>query len=195
MNAEQTKRTFIAVRFSEEVESGLARLEERLKRALRGQPTIKWVDPRNVHLTLQFLGDVDTGLFPKLAGGLKGAFEDVQPFNVVVSGLGAFPSLTRPRVLWTAFKSGGDLLKTLHACVLRVTEPIGFVPEGRSFSPHVTLGRLRESGGSAEVSKMVAEMASVEVGRCQIDRVHLVTSDLKPAGPVYTTIDSFELGR
>jgi 2'-5' RNA ligase len=191
----ERKRTFIAVRFSAEVERGLVGVVEQLERRLRNKLKVKWVGNHQLHLTLQFLGDVDIGLFPKLAGGLKGAFRDMSPFEVVVTGVGAFPTQVKPRVIWAGFKTGADNLKTLQSLVLGVTEPLGFPREERPFSPHVTLGRVKEGGRPAPITDELASMLQAEVGRCQIDMVVLMTSDLRPEGPVYSTIDSFPLGQ
>jgi len=191
----EKKRTFIAVDFSEEVKGAIADLVEALQKSLGAGALIKWVETGNIHLTLQFLGDVDAGLFPKLCGGLAGAFTDVEPFAVSIAGLGAFPSLVRPRVLWAGFQAGADSLKALATCAQRVTAPLGFAPEEKVFSPHVTLGRVRELPRSFPLGEKIQPLLHSSAGSCRITQVHLMASELKPKGPVYTTLDSFSLGR
>lgn len=187
-------RCFIAVRFSEEVIDALERLVERLRTRNADRARVKWVRPANIHLTLQFLGDVDNGLVPKLAGGLSGAFGDVEPFEVHLQGVGAFPSAGRPRVVWMGMAQGADQLKTLAACVHRVTGPLGFAPGDRPFRAHVTLGRMKDPRKAVQLAGLLTEVSGAEGGRCQIDMVHLVKSELRPSGPIYTTLDSFPLG-
>jgi len=189
------RRTFIAVRFSPEVVSELSTLEETLKRTIGDRARIKWVQPHNIHLTLQFLGDVDFTLFPKLSGGLSGAYGDVEPFQVTLAGAGSFPSPRKPRVVWAGIQNGAGELKKLLACTLQVTEPLGFERENRPFRAHVTLGRVKNPKNNSDISKQLDRMADHPLGQCQIDSVHLVTSELKPSGPIYTTLDSFPLGR
>lgn len=191
----ERKRLFIAVRFSDEVIASLDRLEGRLRDAVGSLAKVKWVQPHNIHLTMQFLGDVDTALIPKLSGGLSGAYLDVQPFEVTLAGVGCFPNPRKPRVVWAGIQHGTGELKTIHACTLRVTEPLGFERENRPFRVHVTLGRIRDPRRSRDISGALEKVGSVEVGKCQIDAVHLVASELRPSGPIYTTLDSFSLGR
>ncbi len=189
-------RMFIAVRFSPEVTDALARLRERLIGRLDQYANIKWVEPENIHLTLQFLGDVEQGLVPKLAGSLGGAYADLEPFEVELSGVGCFPRPSRPRVVWAGLRRGADGLKGLQAATFRVTGELGFEPEDRPFSAHVTMGRVRSRGRRRpDLGKPLAALAEVEVGKCQIAEVHLVKSVLEPRGPVYTTLDSFPVGK
>jgi RNA 2',3'-cyclic 3'-phosphodiesterase len=187
-------RCFIAVCFSDELKLNLSQLQEKLKQKLQNPTSVKWADPGNIHLTLQFLGEIDSGLVPKITDGLHGAFGDIHPFTATLAGVGAFPSIHRPRVLWTAIRTGADGMKSLQSCVLRVTEPLGFPREDRPFSPHVTLGRLKDGRGF-DFSAPEREFREVSVGTCQIDRVTLQKSELRPAGPIYSIVDSFPLGR
>jgi 2'-5' RNA ligase len=188
-------RVFVAVKFSEQVVDALARLIERL----RGKPgldsQLKWVAAHNLHMTLQFLGDLNAGLVPKLAGSLGGGYADLKPFEVELGGVGAFPASNRARVLWAGIQRGADGLKALHTATCAVTEGFGFVPEDRPFSAHVTLGRTRARGRKLpDLSQGLDGLAGVELGKCQIGEVHLVKSDLRSSGPVYTTLDSFPVG-
>ncbi len=187
-------RAFVAVHLGQELERALLETARRLDRVLGRRLRVKWVRAGQVHVTLQFLGDVDTGLLPKLTGGLRGAFRDLPPFPVRWGGLGAFPSTVRPRVIWAGSKEGADLLRTLHGLTLAVTEPLGFAREERPFSPHVTLGRVKEGGRVPDITAELRAESGGDLGECQIDRVYLVRSELRPDGPVYTTVDSFPLG-
>lgn len=191
----EKKRVFIAVHFSDEVIENISRILSHVRQAIGEQTKIKWVPPDNIHLTLQFLGDVDVGLLPKLSGGLRGAFGDVQPFEISASEVGAFPSPARPRVIWVGIRSGADSLKVLQACVERVTDPLGFPPEKRDFSPHITVGRVKDFPRVADLSAALTQFNTVQAGKCRIETVHLMSSTLKPTGPVYSVLDSFPIGR
>lgn len=188
------KRSFLAVHFSSEVSERIVELQADLK---NGSPekAVKWVEPHNLHLSLQFLGDVDVGLFPKLSGGLRGAFADVQPFPIVLGGVGAFPSAERPRVVWVGFRTGANDLHTLQACVERVTEPLGFSPEKREFRAHVTLGRVKDEHAARGLKPALDLFEKAEAGQCQIGVVELMTSELRSNGPRYSVLDTFPIGR
>jgi 2'-5' RNA ligase len=190
-----TKRTFIAVRFSDQIVSALDDIQARLKAALGSRAKVKWVEPKNIHLTLQFLGDVGVEVLDEMAGLLSLAFSDHPPFEVRLRGLGVFPSPRKPRVVWVGIQAGVSELRGVSEAVHQVTGEFGFRRESRPFRPHVTLGRIRDPRKIVDVSRGLEEAGEVEAGSCQIDVVHLVASELRPTGPIYTTLDSFPLGR
>jgi len=191
----EKKRMFIAVNFPENLQETVEGFALNLQRKLDPDArSFKWVEPRNIHLTLQFLGDVDMGLLPKLAGGLPGAFSDIPSFHVQVAGCGAFPSLLRPRIIWAGMRHGADGFRALHSATLRVTEDFGFVPETRPFKAHMTLARLRRSKQTPDIREEIENTSHEVVGECQIERVVLMASELKPNGPIYSILDSFDLG-
>jgi 2'-5' RNA ligase len=190
-----TKRTFIAVKFSTEVISALDDIQSRLKSAVGSRAKVKWVKPGNIHLTLQFLGEVGVDVLDEMAGLLKEAFRDNPPFEVRLSGLGAFPSPKKPRVVWVGIQAGVGELRAVSDAVFEVTGAFGFAREKRPFKPHVTLGRVRDPRKSSGISEGLEKTGEADAGSCQIDVVHLVASELTPAGPIYTTLDSFPLGR
>jgi 2''-5'' RNA ligase len=191
----ERERAFIAVHFSDEVIANLTAILSQVRRMIGAQSVVRWVEPRNVHLTLQFLGDVDLSVIPMLTSELRGAFSDIQPFDVSLTGIGAFPAPTRPRVIWIGIDSGVDSLKTLQACVEVVTTPLGFIPDRRAFNPHVTLGRVKEDRRPVDLTKTLAPLHEAQAGKSRIDAVFLMKSDLKPTGPVYSILDRFPLGR
>ncbi len=189
-------RLFIAVRFSRDVTQNLAALMDRLRGPLDRRADIKWVEAHNIHLTLQFLGDVDEGLLPKLTGSLSGAYSNLDKFHVSLADVGAFPKPNRARVIWTGIVHGADGLRALHSATMEVTKEFGFEPDDRPFKAHVTLGRIRtRSNRFPDLSKPLKGFFGAKVGKCQIQQVHLVKSELRPNGPLYTTLDSFPIGR
>jgi RNA 2',3'-cyclic 3'-phosphodiesterase len=188
-------RSFVAVHLSDEVLHSLAELQDELRRPVDKLAQVKWVAPGSMHLTLQFLGDVDEGMLPKLVDSLRGGFGGTPAFEVELAGAGAFPSPSRPRVLWAGFRRGSDGLKALASATCGVTGPLGFPPEDRPFKAHITLGRVKDGSRSGDLSPALAGLAERALGRCQIERVYLMKSELRPSGPVYTVLDSFPLGR
>ncbi|HUU03632.1 MAG TPA: RNA 2',3'-cyclic phosphodiesterase [Myxococcota bacterium] len=191
----ESKRTFIAVNFAASVLDALADLQGLLRKSLGDRTGIKWVSPANIHLTLQFLGQVDTELLPLLIEELSGAFSKNDPFEVGLRGAGCFPSPSRPRVIWAGITDGAQDLEALYAATLRMTEPMGFEREKRPFKPHLTLGRVKDPGKLGNISGAITRFELHQVGSCQIDCVDLMASELRPRGPVYTTLDSFPLGK
>jgi 2'-5' RNA ligase len=135
-------RTFIAIRFSPQVDRALWQVVEQLRRAdkLRG---VKWVEPGNIHLTLQFLGEVEEKLLDQIASGLRKELADFPAFEASLSGLGAFPDRSRPRVIWAGVAQGARELEQLSARVQEANRALGFTPEDRPFRAHVTLGRVK----------------------------------------------------
>lgn len=153
---------------------------------------IAWVAAENLHVTLKFLGQVEEAAVPGIVEALTAAVADLDRFDVTVRGLGAFPSLTRPRVIWAGAGPGGDALVTLAARVEAALSP-SFPREERPFSSHVTLGRVREPRRDPRLAEALARGAGREFGRLAVDRVTLMRSQLAPHGARYSEIASVRL--
>ncbi|HPP54545.1 MAG TPA: RNA 2',3'-cyclic phosphodiesterase, partial [Thermoguttaceae bacterium] len=121
-----TIRTFIAVESSPEVREAAGRLVQQWERLSRD---VKWVEPENMHLTLKFLGDVDSEQIPSVTEAVRKAAAECRPFELEIRGTGAFPSLRRPNVFWLGVGQGAELLGILAQKVERTLEPLGFRPE------------------------------------------------------------------
>ena len=151
---------------------------------------VAWVGRDNFHLTLKFLGDVDPGRLQAIVAALGGAVAGCPPFDLGVGGLGAFPSPTRPRVLWVGLEEGATEAARLAGRVDDALAGVGFERETRAFSPHVTLGRVREprrQPGLAEV------LRGGGFGRQRVDRLRLMQSTLSPHGARYTELAAVPL--
>ncbi len=183
-------RSFVAVELDDAARRELARLEDQL----RGTGAdVKWVAPASLHLTLKFLGDVPAGDLPAVTRALGEALEGVAPFALVLSGLGAFPSVSGPRVVWVGVAEGRETLAGLASRIEMALEPLGFPRESRGFSPHLTLGRCRSSRGVAELKAALVARKDFRGPRIAVDRVMLLSSELRPAGPVYAPLAVFAL--
>ena len=193
---ELTLRTFIAIELDETVRDALGRVEGKFQRqAPHG--SVKWVVPTSIHLTLKFLGDTPVSRVSKVADALAAASAGFAPFDISVEGRGCFPNLRRPRVIWAAVRDvEGRSLARLQAAVELHVAPLGFLTEERGFSPHLTLGRVARSAGAAEeaaIGQMVERSVVEQIGVQRVHAVHLIKSDLRPAGPVYTVLATVEL--
>ncbi len=142
-NTPTTLRTFVALPLPTEIHQALKALQDRLKRhaVLRPAPTgvVRWVDPESIHLTLHFLGDILPERVEPIKTALTVVARNVQPFAFQTGTLGAFPNLNRPQVIWVGVQDPTSWLTLLHAAVNEALASLGFQPEQRHFSPHLTL--------------------------------------------------------
>jgi len=182
-----TLRTFIAIELADEVKKGLSRAIERLA-AL--DDTVKWVAAGNLHLTVKFLGDVPENLVPELLEALRDITRNVGPFELKVAGLGAFPSVARPRVVWAGCDGPADVLGNLARDVDRATRFTGAKADKRRFVGHITLGRVRGKGGGAgsALARAIDEAGQTVGGTTEVEGLSLFMSELSRAGPTYTLL-------
>ncbi len=184
-------RLFVAVGVPDEVRDNLARFQVELRQA---DPDYRWVQPENFHLTLRFLGDVSRGRVEPLAQHLRWAAADQSPFQFLLAGAGAFPSLGRPRVLWAGVDQGRGRLEELAQAVEAAVEEAGFPPDKRRFSPHLAVARARGQPRGGPVSDRLRSARERVFGRIDCREMILMSSQLKRGGPVYTPVESFDLG-
>jgi 2'-5' RNA ligase len=186
-------RAFIAVPVTDEVRQTVAKVEGDLKGS---GADVKWVEPEKIHVTLKFLGDTKTRQIEGLVGALRNCLAGVKPFDITLSGSGTFPPGRRNvRVVWLGTTEGKEQLGDLAAKVEDACASQGFAKEGRPFSAHLTIGRVRRE--SRRLEDLSAAVAKVEYNplKVRIDRVNLVRSELSPKGPTYTVLESFSLER
>lgn len=151
---------------------------------------VKWVDPALFHFTLKFLGDIQPDAVSRVEAAVKRAVAGQAPFAVTLAGLGVFPSMSRPRVIWVGATEGADQLGELARRVEAELVGAGYPAEEKPFRPHVTLGRLREGAAALPSGLAVA----LQVGRGQVyaqmpvKEVVLMESKLSIAGPTYTPL-------
>ena len=188
-----TIRAFIAIELPQEIKDTLAHWQAQLKEG--GNLPAKWVSPESIHLTLKFLGNIDSSMVPHITQAMAHAALGIAPFRLELGQLGAFPNIKRPRVVWLGVEGELAPLKSLHEGIERALEPLGFPKEERSLSPHLTLGRVKERVSSQETQKLEALLKTCEGGKGDIpvEAIHLIRSTLTPRGAVYSTIASVNL--
>jgi 2'-5' RNA ligase len=187
-------RAFIAIELSEDVRRTLTRLQNTLKSGCRAP--VRWTDPDATHLTLQFLGDIDSGLTGKITSSMEDASRGIHPFRLAVSGLGVFPDPARVRVVWVRLGGNIETLGKLQKSIESAIKTLGFTPEARAFTPHLTLGRVRDNARPEErqnLGQLVARVTVESDSGLEVNSVHLIKSQLTPQGPIYTRIGSVEL--
>lgn len=176
-------RAFIAANLALPVSEEMAKVQSVLQKA---KGDIRWVKPQGFHLTFRFLGNTESTRVAPILTALRAAARLHPQFQVRTQGLGAFPSLTRPRVLWA--RLSGDGLRELHTKIEAALSSCGFSPEGREFRPHITLGRVRSLRGWSQVLEGIKAYLQYDFGESPIDKVTLYQSDLGPGGAVYTPL-------
>jgi len=177
-------RSFVALELSDEVRE---RLTELLKRLRQTNAAVKWVEPENLHLTLKFLGEVQEEQIEAVVEALKIVAQVTEPFPFTVRGVGGFPDLRRPRVLWVGVEPTPPLMR-LQQIVEQAMEQLGFPPEERDFHPHITLGRVKAVAGLEKVRAILSEYIGVTFGSVPVKHMTLFRSDLSREGPTYTPI-------
>lgn len=182
-------RAFIAASIDPEVTANIAAAITRLKTRIAG---VRWVVPENVHLTLKFLGSIDDSTVEPIGAALGTQLSLFQPFTINVKGLGVFPGPRRPSVLWIGL--AGDRLLPLASGVESALQPLGFTPESRRFTPHLTIGRWREqSAAAASLALELEKWKAHDFGKSKVASVQLVQSLLRPDGARYRDLITIPL--
>lgn len=176
-------RCFIAVDLEDRLREKCRQLQEQV--ASSGAD-LNLVSPENLHLTLRFLGEIPRVKVEAVIRGL-GRLE-FKPFKVLFEGLGAFPNLHRPRVLWIGVSKGGEELKELFGKVEKVAVEAGIPRDPKGFTPHLTIARVRSSRNLSTLSKILRELSKAEVGEMEVSTVRLKKSTLTPKGPIYSNL-------
>lgn len=186
----ETIRAFVALKMAAEVERELARFIAEM--SALGE-SIRWADRANLHLTLRFLGAAaPSRRIGPLGAALAKLAAHTPPFSVAARGIGAFPNLARARVIWLGLQ--GAELAALAEQVERAALEAGFEPERRPYSPHLTLGRVRDLRGWGRVRRALESAAGREFGTSPITALHIYRSHLSPKGSTYELLERLELG-
>jgi 2'-5' RNA ligase len=187
-------RAFIAVELPPGFRLALARLQDKLKSGSRAP--VKWVEPDSIHLTLKFLGNIDSALTGRITDAIREAARGIHPFRVEMGGLGVFPGPSRVRVVWVGLTGEVEKLAQLQKRIDADLAPLGFTPEARPFTPHLTLARVRDQAAPEqrqELGRLVTATHFEAPGSITVDAVHLMRSQLTPQGPIYTRLGSVAL--
>ncbi len=186
-------RAFIAIDISEEVRAAIEDAQARLKRAHVGVK-VSWTKVANIHITLQFLGYVEEVAVEKIKTALEIVSQNHSPFELDVRGAGAFPNDNRPRVLWVSCEDAHGKLQALAGEVQAAMQSLGFKPEHREFSAHLTLGRVKFPRPDAALTRALDSVKNEAFGTMRVEAMHLFESQLHPQGSVYSKLSSHKLG-
>jgi 2'-5' RNA ligase len=184
-------RSFISV----PLDAALMAALEKLQRELRAGTAVRWTKPAQIHVTLKFLGDVPEDNIPALEAALRTACAGAKPFEVSLEGLGCFPNERRPSVIWVGVGKGIEPLQALQARIEAETQELTGHQEEREFKPHLTIGRVK-SPNAGELQRIGQAVQSAQVGTLgawTVSSVHLMKSELGPAGATHSELASVAL--
>jgi len=184
-------RLFISINLTPELLATLTDLQNQLKRQLASQP-LRWARPEGIHLTLKFLGDTETDRIEAIVRALGQTVEPHQPFELGIGGLGCFPNQRKPRVLWVGVQDPDEQLRRLTAGVDDAMAGLGWKRENRPYTGHLTLARVKKYANNQDKQALSELLSSVDVedrlGVLPVQTIHLMRSQLRPDGAVYTSL-------
>ena len=184
-------RSFIAFELPQRAKETLVRIQEQMKRAGSG---IGWVKPGGIHLTLNFLGNIQETQVDELSQAMKESAAGFGPLELAFSEAGAFPGMKNPRVIWVGLMGQTDRLAAIKKRLDELLQPLGFEPEQRSFKPHLTLGRVKKKINPALLSAVISEVEIDEKKPFVVSHLILYKSQLFPDGAEYTPLATVGLG-
>ena len=177
-------RSFIA--FDINNEEVLKRLSEAQEKLAETGAALKLVKLENIHITMRFLGNIQLNMVDRIHSEMEQvAFA---PFDVEIRGVGAFPKPKYPRVVWAGIKKGAEELENIFKQLESRLQNLGFKPDSKGFSSHITIARVKTGRNKAELVHCINELTSYEFGVLKADCLKLMKSVLTPKGPIYSTI-------
>jgi 2'-5' RNA ligase len=184
-------RLFIAVEIEEEeVLSKVIMIRDRVV-GCSSEVDLKGVEDENLHITLRFIGEVSDSLVQDIIKAME-CVSGFKKFNIRLKGIGAFPTVSRPRVIWLGVTEGSAQLRIIRDCIEKGLRRLGIQAEREEFIPHITLARIKSFRPSRCLSNIFTELGDFEVGVTPVTKVKLKKSTLTPRGPIYS--DLFEVG-
>ena len=187
----KTIRTFIAIEIPDDIISKFRKLQEGINVY---DFKIRWVRSENIHLTLKFLGDVEAVKIGEIAEAISKTVEGYTPVSLKAKGIGAFPGIKRPRVLWVGLTGQLESLVKLQKTLDENLKVLGFPGEKRPFKGHLTMGRIKTKIDVKKFGDALMAFRGFESETFTASQIILYKSELKPSGAVYTKLSSASLG-
>ncbi len=181
----ETTRAFIAIELNEGIHSELASLQAILKKS---NADVKWVAPDSIHLTLKFLGNIDAQKIKEIEKILNEVAAEVEPFVLTLKGVGAFPKLDYPRVIWVGVEGGAPQSEQLAKSLEERLEGIGIPREDREFHPHLTLGRVKSPKNKDKLKEIIEATKFDAKSAVDVNHLTLFKSQLSREGSIYTPL-------
>jgi len=176
------------------IQQSIQQITNTLRKSI-GDSVVKWIPAHNLHLTLKFLGDTSPANVEAIKQVIQLQADSFNMFDIPISGSGSFPNSKRVRVLFIGTQPPAEL-EALYRGIESACARLGYEPESRPFSPHLTIGRVRESASFTDREKILKALEGIAIdslGIARVDSVQLYKSELKPTGAVYTKLFSAPL--
>jgi RNA 2',3'-cyclic 3'-phosphodiesterase len=184
-------RSFIAIDIPAGVKNMIAEAQFELKKT---EAAVKWVKPDIIHLTLKFLGNIEEDQIQPIKEKMIESAAGIPSFSMDVTHVGVFPNLRYPRVIWIGLEEKSGKLLTLQKNIEKNLESLGFDPEGRGFSPHLTIGRVKSAKGRGRLVNMLESKQNSHFNESiSVNEVNVMKSELKVTGPIYTILETIGL--
>lgn len=178
-------RCFVAIEIPAPIQALLKPVQTRLQSEVR---KASWTKQGNIHLTLKFLGDVHTEAVDAISEAVQNVAATQKPFSIELGGIGAFPTLARPRVIWVGVRHGASTISVLAKAVNRALKHLGFPTDNR-FHPHLTLGRLRTPVNLKPLKSVLDKYDTIDGAIAKVNEIIVMQSQLHPNGAIYTPLN------
>jgi len=180
----ETIRSFIA--FDIQEDAVLRNLSSVQTQLAETGASLRFVKPENIHITLRFLGNISPGLVDEIHTAMQ--MTEFSPFDAQIKGVGVFPNLRRISVVWAGIREGANELRGIFHQLEPRLRTLGFKPDEKGFSPHLTIARVKSGRNKAELAKRIEELKDFEFGSVKAECLRLKRSTLTPQGPIYTVL-------
>ena len=175
--------------FDIDQESVRKRLSEMQMQAVQTGADLRLVETENIHMTIRFLGDITLNMADKIHAAMQQV--KFKPFPVQLTGIGVFPNLNYPRVLWAGMAQGADQLQDVFNQIEPKLQNLGFPPDRNAFSPHLTIARVRSGRNKQQLADLVTKNVKFDFGTVTAECLRLKRSQLTPNGPIYSTLKEY----
>ena len=184
-------RTFLAIELNDSVRKALIQFQRQADNLL-----LKWVSPNAIHLTVKFLGVIEEEQVFIIKQALEEVVQEMSPFALTFKGLGGFPTLQKPRIIWAGVEGDVDHLEVLVSCIESALRLVGFPQEDRPYHPHITLARVKANAREIGQKITTSEVSKQKwnFGNLTVDRLSLFQSQLTPEGAQYSCLWTLVLG-
>lgn len=180
-------RSFIS--FDIEDDEVLNKISGAQRKVIDTGADLKMIKPQNIHVTMRFLGNINRSMVDKVFAKMKDV--NFTPFKFKIQGLGAFPNLGYLRVIWAGITEGGDQMQDIFNQLEPDLQKLGFNPDRKGFSPHLTIARVKSGRNKTQLAEYVKEHENYEFGKVEANCLRLKKSTLTPKGPIYTTLREY----
>jgi 2'-5' RNA ligase len=184
-------RCFIAIEIPDPIRGEIGNLIETIR---KHSVDVKWVEHKNIHLTLKFLGKTPEDLIPCINDSLQKVALSYEPLYIRIFSIGVFPNKKYPRVIWVGIEDS-EMLERIQKDIDISMASLGFQGEERAFHPHLTVGRVRSQKGMAEMMHELENFKEKDFGVIKVNTIKLMLSELKPTGAQYSCLHEIHLGR